>query len=227
MTAFTPTVLVTIAVAAAWLGSGSAVREDFGDGWTRRWTRGKSSRWVVEREGKRSVLRMTEPGIPPAQIRRPGETAVWTSRSWGDVEFTAHVRCDQDVSIAARDAILIFGWQDDTHYYYVHLAGRSDAVHNAILLVNGRDRERIDAFDPARPNPVTLADKEFHKIRVARRIASGEILVYFDDRPAPVMRAVDRTLTWGMLGVGSFDDTASFHSLSAKGERAKGTDARP
>lgn len=204
-------------------------REDFGAAWEARWRPHTPSRWKVAREASRNVLRMTEPGTPPSQIRRPGELAIWSGQSWGDVVFTAEVRCEQEESNTARDAILIFGYQDDTHFYYAHLAGRSDAVHNAILLVNGKDRERIDPFDPARPNPITLADRKFHKVRVVRRVDAGEIRVYFDGRPEPVMRAVDRTLLWGRLGVGSFDDTASFHSLRAVGVPAdeRSPDAGP
>lgn len=207
------------------IGGGVAAREDFGAGWEARWKPHTASRWLVVREEGRNVLRMREPGTPPTEIRRPGEFAIWAARTWGDVEFTAEVRCDQDTANTARDAILILGYQDDTHFYYVHLAGRSDAVHNAILLVNGKDRERIDPFDPSHPNPITLSDRKFHKVRVARRVESGEILVYFDDRPEPVMQAVDRTLPWGRLGVGSFDDTASFRSLRATGKLK--SDARP
>jgi hypothetical protein len=198
--------------------SNVVAREDFGAGWERRWKPHTVSRWTVTPEDRRKVLRMLEAGTPPADIRRPGEFAIWPAHTWGDVEFTAEVRCDQDVANTARDAILILGYQDDTHFYYVHLAGRSDAVHNGILLVNGKDRERLDPFDAAHPNPVTLSDRKFHKVRVVRRVSSGAILVYFDGRPDPVMRAVDKTLTWGMLGVGSFDDTASFHSLRAVGK---------
>jgi hypothetical protein len=214
-------VLASLAVG---MGGDVTAKEDFGAGWEARWKPHTASRWQVAREDGKSVLRMQEPGTPPAAIRRPGEYAIWTTPSWGDVEFTAEVRCDQDVANTARDAILILGFQDDTHFYYIHLAGRSDAVHNAILLVDGKDRERIDPFDAAHPNPVTLADRKFHTVRVVRRVASGEILVYFDGRPEPVMRAVDKTLSWGKLGVGSFDDTGSFRNLRATGKPA--TDAR-
>jgi hypothetical protein len=221
-------VLVTALMAAAMMtGREITANEAFGDGWQARWKMQTPSRWAVVREGRRSILRMTEPGVPPEKIRRPGEIAIWTANDWGEVEMTANVRCDQIESNTARDAILILGYQDDTHYYYVHLAGRSDAVHNAIMLVNGKERERIDRFDPAHLNPVTLTDRKFHKVRVVRRPVSGEIQVYFDDGANPVMQAVDRTLTHGMLGVGSFDDTASFHSLVARGSRVVAANARP
>jgi hypothetical protein len=222
-------VLAFCGLAACAVGADVSAREDFGPGWAARWRPHAPARWTVAREEGRNVLRMTEPGVPPKEIRRPGEFAIWSGHAWGDVEFTAEVRCDQEEANTARDAILLLGYQDDTHFYYVHLAGRSDSVHNAILLVNGKDRARIDPFDLARPNPVILSDRRFHRIRVVRRVESGEILVYADGRKEPVMRAVDRTLTWGRLGVGSFDDTASFHSLHAVGKAVaeRGTDARP
>jgi len=193
------------------------VKETFDSGWEMRWKPHTAGSWVVERESSKYVLKMTKAGVPPKEIRRPGEYAVWSSKVWGDVEFTAQVRCDQDVSVSTRDAILIFAYQDDTHFYYVHLAGRADSVHNAIMVVNGKDRERIDKFDSAHLTKPALTDKEFHTVKVVRNIKTGTIDVYLDRSDTPLLHAEDRTILKGMLGLGSFDDTASFHSLVAKG----------
>jgi len=197
-----------------------AAKEAFGAGWERRWKCHTPENWKVEREAGKPVLRMTMAGVPPKEIRRPGEYALWLSKRWGDVEFTAQLRCDETESNTARDAILIFGYQDDTHFYYVHLAGRADSVHNAIMLVNGKDRQRIDLFDPAHPSKPALTDRQFHHVKIVRDVSSGSIKVYLDNSHDPILHAEDKTFLKGLLGVGSFDDTASFHSLAAKGETA-------
>ena len=41
-----------------------------------------------------------------------------------------------------------------------------------------------------------------------------------DDRPEPIMIATDTTLTWGRVGVGSFDDTAEFRDIADSGSSA-------
>jgi len=48
---------------------------------------------------------------------------------------------------------------------------------------------------------------------------SGSIDVYVDGSKTPVMHAVDRTLTSGQVGVGSFDDTGEFKNIAIVGVR--------
>ncbi len=198
--------------------STATVKESFDSGWELRWKPHTVGSWVVEREANKSILRMTRAGVPPKEIRRPGEYAIWSSPVWGDVEFTGQVRCDVEESNTARDAVIILGYQDDTHFYYVHLAGRADSVHNSIMIVNGKDRERIDKFDSAHPSKPALTDKQFHYVKLVRNVMTGAIAVYIDHADKPVLEAEDKTFLKGKLGVGSFDDTASFHSLQAKGK---------
>ena len=69
-----------------------------------------------------------------------------------------------------------------------------------------------------------LLEQQWHQARVRRDVASGQIEVYFDDRPAPIMTATDRTLARGRVGVGSFDDTAEFRDIRV--QRPSGSPAR-
>ena len=118
---------------------------------------------------------------------------------WSPVEYACHV----------RDVLLIFGYQSPTRFYYVHLSRKTDAVHNGIFLVNDVDRKRLD------PPTSTgrLVDQEWHRVRLVRAAATGQIRVFFGSDENPILSAVDATLLTGRVGVGSFDETAEFRAL--------------
>ena len=78
--------------------------------------------------------------------------------------------------------VLVFGYQDPAHFYYVHFGKKTDDHANQIFIVNGAPREKIST----KTTPGT---------RLGRRLAPGEdrphasadgtIEVYFDDMRTP------------------------------------------
>jgi hypothetical protein len=121
--------------------------------------------------------------------------------------------------VPARDACVIFGRRDDTHMYYVHLSGVSDAAHNTIMRVDGATRTRImpDSFRP----PPVMTDRAWHKVDVLRNVDTGLIQVFVDagsEGAAPYFEVTDRTYDWGFVALGSFDDFASFARVRIEGE---------
>ena len=60
-------------------------------------------------------------------------------------------------------------------------------------------------------------DDKWHHARVVRNVAQGTIDIYFDDMETPVMTAVDKTFSWGQVGIGSFDDTGNFDEVLVYG----------
>ena len=112
-----------------------------------------------------------------------------------------------------RDACLFFGYQSPTQYYYVHLGKKMDPHANQIFIVNNEARTKISFTTTDGTN----WDEKWHHVRVARDVTSGDIKIYFDDMETPVMTAVDKTFTWGQVGVGSFDDTADWDDFALKG----------
>jgi len=164
-----------------------------------------------------SVLVLDKAGVPGGPIRRPAAIAVLKSDPVGDFTFTVEMRSTAPVDLAVRDVLLIFGYQSPTRFYYVHLAAKTDAVHNGIFVVDNADRRRLD------PQTSTgrLTDQAWHRLRLERRISTGSIAVYFDDDPAPVLSVTDKTILAGRVGVGSFDETGEYRSLELKGAPAK------
>jgi hypothetical protein len=108
-----------------------------------------------------------------------------------------------------RDLCLIFGHQDPSHFYYVHIANKADAHANSIFIVDGKPRESIAKTRTGG----TKWDDQWHTVRLVRDVRNGTIEVFFDYKPGPFMTAVDHTFKWGRVGVGSFDDTGQFDDV--------------
>lgn len=121
-----------------------------------------------------------------------------------------------------RDVCLFFGYQDPAHFYYVHLGKEADPHANQIFIVNGADRTKISLTSTEGTN----WDEAWHHVRIKRNVESGEIAVYFDDLNEPVMTAKDTTFTWGLVGLGSFDDTGDWDDFVLEG-RVGGEGMKP
>ena len=113
-----------------------------------------------------------------------------------------------------RDIVVIFGYVDETHFYYAHISSNADdRFHNILMKVDGTERQTIhkENLPEAR-----LSDEE-HTIRV-RHSRSGEIAVFVDDMKEPLMTAKDPSYPVGLVGFGAFDDRAEFSHVLVKGE---------
>lgn len=191
--------------------------DDPGENWAFR----TPELWRVAVEGDRRFLQMA---IPPERpmlpgVRRPQEFALYAPYQFRGFSLSARVRVDRDPSVEHRDACILFGWQDETHCYYAHLSGASDEWHNALVRVDGA--KRVSLVPPGQRPPPTMTDTAWHKVDVLRDVNQGTIEVYvdaYDQEARPVFRVVDRTYAWGHVGLGSFDDHASFANVKIEGE---------
>ena len=124
--------------------------------------------------------------------------------------FTMDVRVQSTIpDYAHRDLCLFFGYQDDSHLYYVHFGKATDDHANQIFIVNDAPRTKIST----KTTTGTPWTDEWHSVRVERNIELGEIKVYFDDMKTPAMTATDKTFGEGRVGFGSFDDTGNFDEI--------------
>ncbi len=116
-----------------------------------------------------------------------------------------------------RSLCLFFGYQDESHFYYVHFGKKVDDHANQIFIVNGKPRSKISITTTAGTN----WDDKWHHARVVRKVDSGKIEIYFDDMTKPVMTAIDKTFQWGKVGIGSFDDPGNYDQIRVYGKKAK------
>jgi hypothetical protein len=146
--------------------------------------------------------------------RSPTNIALLKDVTVGDFELKVKVRSTHE-DYGHRDACLVFGYQDPSHFYYVHLGKQADDHANQIFIVNNAARLKISVTSTAGTN----WQERWHDVKIVRDAKDGKIEVYFDDMKKPVMTANDKTFTWGRIGVGTFDDTADFDNLELRGEK--------
>ncbi len=166
--------------------------------------------WEVREEDGERALFLLAPG-PPGKVRGPTSWAL-LPHAVCDFVFTGQLRCLADTDNPNRDMVLLFHFQDPTHFYYVHFSASSDGLHNIIGLVNGSDRVKIN-FEPEGSTRARLTDKAPHEFKLVYTQNTGRIEAFLDDLQKPLLTAQDKTLTCGLVGVGSFDDIGSFDNI--------------
>jgi hypothetical protein len=170
-----------------------------------QWEFNGSGLWKIS-DGKLIIYKA---GIAAGPIRKPSALAILKSKPFKTVTLESEIKSNAPDSTIRKDIDIVVGYQSPTRFYYIHLSGISDDVHNGIFLVDNSDRRRIDS---GRSQP-QLKDRKWHFVKVKRDGKSGKIEVYVDRSIKPALEAKDTTISYGLVGVGSFDDTGEFRNI--------------
>ncbi len=208
-------VVIALALIMGWNSFGDEITnrkpdfiEDFGNRIS-KWEMTDPKVWTVSNDEKDNQILCLESSSnyePP--VRSPKSIALLKEPEFES--FVLEVDAKQTGrEYGHRDLCFFFGYQDPTHYYYVHIASKADEHAHSIFIVNGAPRVSI-AKD--RTNGINWGN-DFHKIRIVRYYREGKIEVFFDDMSKPIMVAEDKTFGKGKIGLGSFDDTGCFDNL--------------
>ena len=201
------------------------LKEDFENGFSRWETtdpKGAEPVWkIIEVEPKGNhALRVTGPSKYKPPFRSPLSIALLKDVKVSDFELTAHVQQTRFKAGAHRDLCFFWGYQDPSHFYYVHLGSKPDEHACQIFIVNNAPRTMI-TVQQAKGTPWT---KGWHDVKVIRNVADGAMEVYFDDMKKPFMTARDKTFTSGQIGLGTFDDNGNFDNVVLRGKKVAKTD---
>jgi hypothetical protein len=192
------------------------LQEDFEKG-IERWEPKDAKQWQAKKTEQGQVFSLFEKaGKYKPPFRSPVNIALLKDVTVGDFQFTAKVLSTHP-DYGHRDSVIVFGYQDPAHFYYVHLASKADDHANQIFIVNGAARKKISLTTTTG----TKWDDQWHTLRVRRDVKAGTIEIYFDDLTKPVMTAKDDTFQWGQVGIGSFDDTSDWDNLELRGTVVK------
>lgn len=189
--------------------------ENFNKGAT-NWEPKDPSAWKVVKQGDNSFYSMFKDSSYKPEVRSPVNFALLKEVTVSDFVLDVDMRSTQEV-YGHQDLCLFFGYQDPSHFYYVHLGREADAHANSIFLVNGEPRVSI----AQKRTDGTAWTKDWHHVRIKRDTSKGTIEVYFDNMKKPVMTTVDKHFLHGRIGIGSFDDTGDFDNLSLRGKLHK------
>lgn len=178
-----------------------------------RWTVQQASDWSIANE----ELRLLVPGVPPAgQPRRPQKFAL------AQTEPFQRANLEVEMLPVSGALIIVFAWQDNAHYDYVHLStdtGREQPNHNGVFHVFGGERVRISSLE----GPVTFKTREWTPIKLVFDGVTGHCYAEVNGQLNPSLEAYDLSLRSGLIGLGSFDNTGSFRKIHLTGEAAANT----
>ncbi len=183
------------------------VQEDFEDS-AKRWEFTDDSSWDWRETNGKHTLAINKPiGNYTPKVRSPHNIALLRDIEVEDFQLKLKVRSLKDTG-DHRDCCVFFGYRDPEHFYYVHLGAKPDPASGQIMIVNGEPRRPLTKNE----NRVPWTD-DWHTVMVRRRVAHGEIEVYFDDLEKPIMTVNDKTFVKGRIGIGSFDDMNEFDDI--------------
>ncbi|HRQ87456.1 MAG TPA: hypothetical protein PLA50_01570, partial [Bacteroidia bacterium] len=149
--------------------------------------------------------------------RSPVNIAIRKDSIVGDFVLTARVQSKQD-SRPHRDMCLVFGYQNPSNFYYVHLGQQTDPHANQIFLVN--EAPRVAISEKANDGTPWETGK-WHQVKIVRKVSTGLIEIYFDDMETPTHVAHDKTFAWGRVGIGTFDDMGLWDDVELRGTVAE------
>lgn len=188
------------------------VEEGFQNG-AERWQPFDPAVWRIEQEGPNrfySQFRKETNYKPPH--RSPLLISLLREPQVTDFDLRVKVKSTHP-DYGHRDCCIVFGYQDPSHFYYVHLGKQTDDHANQVFVVDNAPRVKISTETTSG----TPWDDRWHTVRIIRRTGDGSIAVYFDDMERPVMKAQDKRFLFGRIGLGSFDDTSAWDDLQLRG----------
>ncbi len=187
--------------------------EEFEDG-VEGWVMSDPGAWQTVVEDGNTVLSLFQKSDYGPPFRSPHSVALIDNFEVSDFVLEARLK-QTGRDYGHRDMCIFLGFNNPSHYYYVHIATKADPHANSIFLVDGAARvsiakERTDGTDWGR--------EMYHTVRIERDTSTGRIAVYFDDMTTPIMVAEDKTFLTGGIGFGSFDDTGQVDDVVIYGK---------
>lgn len=166
--------------------------------------------WEISNTNGNPVLHLMKNASQRPPVRRPGMYILSPAGVVSNVMIRSKVLTLRPPEVKNRDVCILFGYQDDTHFYYAHISSSSDdLVHNVIMRVDGDKRTRINR--ETLPEPLL---KDGWQTVSVQHMESGGIKVWVDGQLN--MTAQDTTYPAGRVGLGSFDDPAMFDDFSVE-----------
>lgn len=187
---------------------------DFEDGKLDAWQTTDPAAWRIEDGADGKVLALFGKSNYEPKVRSPLNINLIKDVVVGSFVLELKMLSTTD-DYGHRDLCLFFGHQGPSHFYYVHIANKSDAHANSIFIVDGEPRISIAKTR----TEGTKWDDNWHTVRLVRDVEKGTIEVFFNDSAEPIMTAVDKRFTWGRVGVGSFDDTGRYDDIRLWGRK--------
>jgi hypothetical protein len=177
------------------------------------WRFADASAWQwTEAEGGNELILQKQNGYKPP-FRSPVNLAWFEDREWSSFSLTFECQLSSFTE-GNNDLCVAFGGISASQFYYAHLGEKADQAHHQIHIVQQADRKPITTY---RTSGTPWKKDSWHKVKVIRNHSTGDIAVWFDDAPQPILTAQDKTFEWGKIALGSFDDEGRFRNIRLRG----------
>lgn len=177
-----------------------------------RWTVPNATDWKVDREDDVDTLRLVTARAPADGPRRPFQFAL------ANLRYAKGVNVELEMQPLGRSLLIVFAYRDPAHFDYAHLStdtGAAEPNHNGIFHVYGGERARISST----AGPAAFRGGGiWHRVRLAHDAVSGAVHVNVDGKAVIALHAVDLSLGPGQVGIGSFDETGLFRSVTIRSQ---------
>ncbi|MDX1566121.1 MAG: hypothetical protein R3236_11975, partial [Phycisphaeraceae bacterium] len=97
-----------------------------------------------KKEGGRGYLELYKKSKDKYKVRSPFNIALIKNKKVGSFVLQAELQ-QTGREYGHRDLCLFWGFQDPSHFYYVHIASKADPHAHQIFIVNGKPRTKITA----------------------------------------------------------------------------------
>lgn len=165
--------------------------------------------WQLGRDGDNQYLELTKQSEYKPPHRSPVNIALLAGMQVDSFILEADL-LQTGRDYGHRDMCVFFGFTDPAHFYYAHIATKTDPHAHNIFIVNDAPRTKISTFNT---DGFDWGQNQWQKLRLTRDIKTGEVAVYMNDMSKPIMTAKDKTFTRGWIGFGSFDDTGRIDNI--------------
>jgi len=195
------------------------LHEDFSDADAalKRFTFSDPKAWKIDQDTvdgqRKNVLSQFQPSKSTPKVRSPFNQGWINDLKVGPFVMDVKLRSTKP-DYGHRDMCLFFGGVDESHLFYVHLGKVPDPNCHNVFIVDGAPRKNI----ATRVSEGAPWDDNYHTVRLSRD-AQGNIKVFWDGQQ--IMTAKNDKFPAGKLGVGTFDDTGTFASITVWGKRAE------
>ena len=173
-----------------------------------KWSAPIGADWRVSTDEGVETLHLLTARPKPDSPRKPIQYALAETEPL--TKFT--LECEVRRIMPKGSLIIVYAWQDESHFNYLHLSDDSGAqqpVHNGVFHVYGGDRVRISSDR----GPGTLTTGGWHKVRMTYDASTGMLEAWVDGKTSPSLKAADLSLGAGRIGLGSFFNTGSFRNF--------------
>lgn len=168
-----------------------------------------ADRWLLTENGKSGKdLKFKGGSLPVADQRQPQELMLIPSTDNTGSFAMAFDFFQKGRDFSLRDVCVIFGYQNDSTYFYAQAASEmSRYSHNIFKLANGQTHKIGKNLTPA----VIWNYEKWHHIVVIRDIDSHSIQLFIDNTPILQSDADEATL--GQIGIGTYGSEFKIDNL--------------